>query len=134
MLETFFAILRQRVSHSLVTRMLRRSSVHSPADLAYIDDHPENVAFISAYIGEALARTSKGPADEIRAFSRGRNLTAEALRARLVVWHGEEDVFSPLPDLLAYLGDRVTEVRIKPGIGHLLALKHWEEILRDAAA
>lgn len=133
-LDTFFAILRQRVSPGLVGRILRRSSAHSPADLAYIDDHPEAVDFVAGYIGEALARTSRGPADEVRAFRRGRNLTAEALRAPLVVWHGEEDVFSPLPDLLAYLGDKAADVRIKPGIGHLLALKHWEELLRAMAA
>jgi pimeloyl-ACP methyl ester carboxylesterase/DNA-binding CsgD family transcriptional regulator len=133
-LETLFAILRQRISPSLVTRILRRSSVHAPADRAYIEAYPRSVEFIAAYVSEALARTSRGPADEVRAFRRARNATAEGLRARLVVWHGEQDVFAPLSDLLAYLGDRATEVRVKPAIGHLLALKHWEEILRDVAA
>lgn len=133
-LETFFAILRQRVSPALVGRILRRSSTHSPTDLAFLDSAPVMVDFIAAYITEALARSSRGPADEMRAFRRGRNLTAEALRTPLVVWHGEEDVFAPLSDLMAYLGDKATDVRIKPGIGHLLALKHWEELLREAAA
>ncbi len=92
------------------------------------------MAFIAAYVGEALARTSRGPSDEVRAFRRGQNLTMAELRVPLVVWHGEEDVMAPLPDLLAFLGDTPREVRLKPGIGHLLALKHWEEILREAAA
>lgn len=132
--ETLFAILRLRVSPAQVERVLRRSIAHSPSDQAFIEAHPELMAFIAAYVGEALARTSRGPADEVRAFRRGQNLTMAELRVPLVVWHGEEDVMAPLPDLLAFLGDTPREVRLKPGIGHLLALKHWEEILREAAA
>lgn len=132
--ETLFAVLRLRVSRGMVERILRRSCAHSPADLAFIDARPEVIDFIAGYAGEALARTSRGPADEIRAFRRARNLSVADLRTPVVVWHGEEDVFAPLADLLAFLGDKATEVRVKPGIGHLLALKHWEELLRDAAA
>ncbi|MDP3747760.1 MAG: hypothetical protein Q8Q88_12015 [Phenylobacterium sp.] len=132
--ETLFAVLRLRVSLTQVEKVLRRSIAHSPSDQAFVEGHPEVLPFIAAYVGEALARTSRGPADEVRAFRRGQNLTVTSLRAPLVVWHGAEDVMAPLPDLLAFLGDTPRELRIKPGIGHLLALKHWEEILRDAAA
>ncbi|WP_309642880.1 alpha/beta fold hydrolase [Phenylobacterium sp.] len=132
--ETLFAILRLRVSPSQVEKVLRRSVAHSPSDKAFIEEHPELLGFIAAYVGEALARTSRGPADEVRAFRRGQNLTVTELRAPVVVWHGEDDVLAPLPDLLAFLGDAPKELRIKPGIGHLLTLKHWEEILRRAAA
>lgn len=133
-LETFFAVLRLRLSPALIGRMLRSSIRHAPADLAFIDERPEVIDFIAAYISEALAKTSRGPADELRAFRRGRNLTVDGLKATVVVWHGEEDVLAPLPDLLAYLGDKASEVTIKPGVGHMLALKHWEEILRATAA
>ncbi len=132
--ETLFAVLRLRASPSQVEKVLRRSVAHSPSDKAFVEDHPEVLPFIAAYVGETLARTGRGPADEVRAFRRGQNLTVAALRTPLVVWHGADDVMSPLPDLLAFLGDAPREVRIKPGIGHLLALKHWEEILRDVAA
>ncbi|UTP40210.1 LuxR C-terminal-related transcriptional regulator [Phenylobacterium sp. LH3H17] len=132
--ETLFAVLRLRNSPAQVEKVVRRSIAHSPSDRAFVEAHPEVLPFISAYVAEALARTSRGPADEVRAFRRGQNQTISALRAPLVVWHGAEDVMAPLPDLLAFLGDTPHEVRIKPGIGHLLALKHWEEILRDAAA
>ncbi len=133
-LETFFAVLRLRISPAVIGRLLRSASRHAPADLAFLDDRPETVDFIAAYIAEALAKSSRGPADEVRAFRRGRNLTVEGLKAPVVVWHGEEDVLAPLPDLLTYLGDKASEVKIKPGVGHMLTLKHWEEILRAAAA
>jgi len=133
-LETLFSIIRMRVSRTQVERLLRRAIVHSPSDRAYIEAHPEVLDFIAAYVSEALARTSRGPADEVRAFRRGQNLTVSNLRVPLVVWHGEEDILAPLADLLAFLGDTPREVRLKPGIGHLLTLKHWEEILRSAAA
>lgn len=132
--ETLFAVLRLRMSRGVVERIVRRSCAHSPADLAFVEARPEVLDFVAGYVGEALARSSRGPADEIRAFRRGRNQSVADLRTPVVVWHGEEDVFAPLADLLAFLGDRATEVRVKPGIGHLLALKHWEDLLRDAAA
>lgn len=132
--ETLFAVLRLRNSPAQVEKVLRGAIAHSPSDRAFVEAHPEVLPFIAAYVGEALARTSRGPADEVRAFRRGQNLTMATLQAPLVVWHGADDIMSPLADLLAFLGQTPREVRVKPGIGHLLALKHWEEILRDAAA
>lgn len=133
-LETFFAILRLRLSPVMVERILRRSSTHSPADMAYLESHPETVSFIAAYIGEALARSSRGPADEVRAFRRGRNMALADLRTPLTVWHGEQDRLAPLPHLLAFLGDKAQAVHVVPAIGHFLALKHWDDILKEAAA
>lgn len=133
-LETFFSILRLRLSAPMVERILRRSSLGSPADLHFLEAHPEAISFIVAYVGEALARSSRGPADEIRAFRRARNMTLADLRAPLVVWHGEQDRLAPLSHLLAFLGDKAQEVHVVPGVGHFLALKHWEDILKEAAA
>ena len=133
-LESFFAILRLRLSPAMLERILRRSSVHSPGDLDYLASRPETAAFVAAYIGEALARSSRGPVDEIRAFRRGRNMEIGALRAPLSVWHGEEDRFAPLAPLLDFLGDRAGEVHVTPGIGHFLVLKHWRSLLAEAAA
>ena len=133
-LESFFAILRMRLSTAMLERIVRRSSVHSPGDLDYLDSHPETSTFLTAYIGEALARSSRGPADEIRAFRRARNMDIGALRAPLIVWHGEQDHFAPLAPLLAFLGDRASEVHVMPDIGHMMMLKHWRSLLADAAA
>ena len=133
-LESFFAILRMRLSTAMLERIVRRSSVHSPGDLDYLDGHPETSTFLTAYIGEALARSSRGPADEIRAFRRARNMDIGALRAPLIVWHGEQDHFAPLAPLLAFLGDRASEVHVMPDIGHMMMLKHWRSLLADAAA
>lgn len=132
--DTLFAILRLRATPAQVQSVLRRSISHSAADQAYLDANPVLLDYITAYIREALARSSKGPADEVLAYRRARNMTAAGLKAPLILWHGEEDVMSPLADLEAWLGARVSEVRLRPGIGHLLALKHWREILESAAA
>jgi pimeloyl-ACP methyl ester carboxylesterase len=132
--ETLFAVLRLRISRGLVERIVRRACAHSPADLAFIEARPDVIDFMTAYVSEALARSSRGPADEIRAFRRARNQSVDGLTAPVVVWHGAQDVFAPLADLLAFLGDKASEVRVKPDIGHLMALKHWEELLRDAAS
>ncbi len=132
--ETLYSVLRMRLSPALVQRLIHRAVVHSPADQAFVAEHPEVVSFMTAYVSECLARTSRGPADEIRAFRRGRNLTAADVRAPITVWHGAEDRLAPLPDLLAYLGDKPRDVRIVENVGHTLALKHWPEMLAFAAA
>ncbi|WP_310539827.1 alpha/beta hydrolase [Phenylobacterium sp.] len=133
-IETFYAILRLRLSAQLVDRIVRGSTAHSPGDAAYFAQNAHIATYIATYVGEALARTSRGAADEVKAFRRARNLTVAELSCPLEVWHGEEDVFAPLADLLDYLGDKPREVRVIPGIGHLMALKHWDEVLRRSAA
>jgi pimeloyl-ACP methyl ester carboxylesterase/DNA-binding CsgD family transcriptional regulator len=133
-LDTFYAILRLRLSPALVARMVRTGSGLSPGDRAYLQANPWVVEFVSAYVAECLAKTSRGAADEVKAFRRAGNLTAAELACPLTVWHGEEDHFAPLSDLLDYLGDKPREVRIFPGVGHMLALRHWDDMLREAAA
>lgn len=131
--ETFYAIIRLQLSVPLVERVVRRTAVFSPGDRAFFEDHPEVAEFVAAYVGECLAHTTRGPADELRAFRRAQNLTAAELRTPLIIWHGEEDLLAPLPDLLNYLGDKAEEVWQAPGIGHFLVLKHWEAVLRRMA-
>jgi pimeloyl-ACP methyl ester carboxylesterase/DNA-binding CsgD family transcriptional regulator len=133
-LDTFYAILRLRLSPALVGRMVGAGSGLSPGDRAYVQANPWVVEFVAAYVSECLARTSRGAADEVKAFRRAGNLTVAELTCPLTVWHGEEDQFAPLSDLLDYLGDKPSTVRIFPGVGHMLALRHWEDMLREAAA
>jgi pimeloyl-ACP methyl ester carboxylesterase len=132
--ETLYAVLRMRLSPALVNRMVERAVVHSPSDQAFLVEHPEMISFMTDYVTECLARSSRGPADEIRAFRRGRNLTAADVHAPITVWHGAEDRLAPLPDLLAYLGDKPRDVRVIEDVGYTLALKHWRDMLTFAAA
>ena len=131
--DAIFAIIRFRRSHALTRQMVRRTAAHSHGDWAYLDAHPEVVDYFWSYSGEAVVRTGKGPADDMRAFRQGGNLTPAALIAPVVVWHGAEDVLAPLTDLMAYLGDRAREVRVIDDIGHLMAIKHWDEIMQRMA-
>lgn len=129
-----YGIIRVRLSPALVQRMVRRSTSVSPGDRAWIDGNPQCADYISAYVAESLALGVRGQADEIKAFRQAGNLTIARLSAPVIVWHGEEDGFAPLSPLLAYLGDKAREVRVVPGAGHLMALKHWDEVLARMAA
>ncbi|WP_374346807.1 alpha/beta fold hydrolase [Phenylobacterium sp.] len=131
--ETLYAILRLRLSPNLVSRFMRHSIKHSPGDQAWLAAHPEAVDYVAAYVGEALDRTPRGAADEIVAFRRARNMTLAGLTAPLRIWHGEEDQFAPLQALLDFAGDLPAEVRVFPGMGHLLALRCWEAVFEDLA-
>jgi pimeloyl-ACP methyl ester carboxylesterase len=134
LVESFLAVLRLRLSPAMMIRVMQRSSAQSPGDLAYLAAHPEAAAYVAAYMTESLARSSRGPADELRAFRRGRNMSVNGLKAPLIVWHGEQDRLAPLPQLLAFLGEHASKVHVQPGVGHFLVLRHWDEILREMAA
>lgn len=134
LVETFLAVLRLRLSPAMMIRVMQRSSAQSPGDQAYLAAHPEVATYVAAYMTEALARSSRGPADELRAFRRGRNMSVNGLKAPLIVWHGEQDRMTPLPQLLAFLGEHASEVHVRPGVGHFLVLRHWDDILREMAA
>ena len=134
LVETLFAVLRLRLSPSMMARLMARSSAQSPGDQAYLRAHPELASFVAAYVGEALALGGRGPSDELRAFRRRGEMSLDGLKARLIVWHGEEDHLAPLAPLLEFLDGRADEVRLIPDVGHLMVLKHWDQILRAAAA
>jgi len=127
------AIVRARMSPVLAARMLARAARGAPGDRAFVEAHPDAAAYVEAYVGECLATSTRGPVDEIKAFRRAGNLTVAALSAPVVVWHGAEDSFAPLPELMAYLGEAVREMWVAPEMGHLLALKHWEAVLERLA-
>lgn len=131
--EVVGRLLKARLSPAMVERMLLRASAFSDGDRAFFAADPSAAVYVHDYVSECLAHGARGPAMEIGAFRRGQNQTLDGLTAPVIVWHGEEDAFSPLPDLLDFLGDRATEVRIVPGIGHAMALKHWPEIMARAA-
>ncbi|MBB3891498.1 pimeloyl-ACP methyl ester carboxylesterase/DNA-binding CsgD family transcriptional regulator [Phenylobacterium haematophilum] len=134
LMETFLAVLRLRLSPAMMIRVMQRSSAQSPGDQAYLAAHPEAATYVAAYMTEALARSSRGPADELRAFRRGRNMSVSGLKAPLIVWHGEQDRLAPLPQLLAFLGEHASEVRVRPGVGHFMILRYWDDIMRELAA
>lgn len=132
-METLFSVLRLRLSRRLVMTFMRRSSEGAPADLEFLEAHPETAAYVEAYFREALGLTARGAADEIRTVARSRNMTLEGLRARLHVWHGEDDAFAPVDDVLRFAGDRVDELRLFPKTGHLLPLREWPALMHHLA-
>lgn len=131
--ETFYGILRRRLNLADTEKLVAANTSLSQGDRAFLAENPWAIRFIAAYVRESLARTARGVADEFRAFRRSGNLTAAELACPLEVWHGEEDTFAPLADLLDYLGDRPREVRTFAGVGHMLTLQHWDEVLRHLA-
>ena len=131
--EAIYAVVRLRRSPALTRQMVRRGASHSAGDQAYLEAHPELADYVWAYVGEALAQSSRGVADDMKAFHLARDIPAPDLARPAVVWHGAQDTLTSLPDVLAYLGDQAGEVRVVEGIGHLLTHKHWREILERVA-
>ncbi len=132
--ETFYAILRMRLSPDLARRLVKRLASFSEADRAYFEANPAMADFVFAYVTECLAHGGRGIADEMTAFRRGRNMTLTSAIAPVVIWHGVDDQFSPMADILAFVGEHATEVRPLEGIGHLAPFKYWREIMQRIAS
>lgn len=132
--ETLYGIMNARISPSFIERMIAAGAAYAPGDRAYVEANPWVATFVASYNAECMAVSRKGPGAEMRAFRRAGNATADGLTCPVTVWHGEHDGFAPLSDLLDFLGPKATTVEIFPDTGHLLALRHWDGILRHAAA
>ncbi len=131
--ETFFAILRLHLSHGLVRHLTRAATAKSEGDRAFLAANPWAIGYIADSAAECLVLGCRGVVQEMQAFRRAGNSSAADLRCPLVVWHGADDSFAPLKDLLDYLGDRPAQVIVTPGVGHLLALARWKDMFRLAA-
>ena len=131
--EAIFTVLRLRRSHAL-TRNMARAGAISPGDRAFIETRPEAVDYMCALVGEALARSIRGPCDELKAYRRARHAPPYTPDRPVIIWHGAEDGMTSLPELLGYLGPGAGEVRQMEGIGHYMSQKHWPEILQRLAA
>ncbi len=132
--ETLYGIMNARISPSFIERMIAAGAAYAPGDRAYVEANPWVATFVASYNAECMAVSRKGPGAEMRAFRRAGNATADDLACPVTVWHGEHDGFAPLSDLLDFLGPKATRVEVFPDTGHLLALRHWDSILRHAAA
>jgi pimeloyl-ACP methyl ester carboxylesterase/DNA-binding CsgD family transcriptional regulator len=132
--ESVFAIVRMRLSAGMTARMMRRAASFSPGDAAFLEANPWVFDYVCGYVGEALARSAKGPAQDLAAFRGADNLEPPSLVCPVVVWHGAEDVICPAGDLLDYLGAQVGETRLFEGVGSFMTLKYWDEVLRRACA
>ena len=131
--DTFYAILRLRLSPAMLEKMIRSGANLSPPDRAFLDRTPEAISYVSAYVTECLARTSRGPTDEIKAFRRAGNQTVTDVSCPITVWHGEHDQLAPLSELLDYLGSKPVDVTVFSGAGHLLAFEKWSDLLHAIA-
>lgn len=131
--EGLYAILRLRLSSDFVRRLMRAATAHTPDDRAFVEANPWVSDYIAAYVEECVTSGVQGVLAELRAFRRAGNATADGVTCPVVVWHGEDDRLSPLNDLLDYLGDRASDVSVAPGMGHLLGVRRWRDILHHAA-
>lgn len=126
--DLMFALLRRRLNPRQIERFVR-TAASAPSDAAYLADHPGVVGYVCEYIAESLALTSRGIADEVKCAARNPALDLAGLKAPVTVWHGADDPMAGADDVVAWLGGRVAETRVFPGVGHFMPLRQWPEIL-----
>lgn len=81
---------------------------------------------------EAGRQGGRGIVDDYRAISQPWTFQPEEVRVPTQFWHGDKDKYVPLR-VSEELAERVpnAELQLRPGSGHLIALSHYEEILRS---
>ena len=132
--EALYAVVRTRRSLPLTRRLLRYASANSPGDRDYEAQNSWLAEYVCAYVGEALARTTRGPVDDLLAFRRAQSRPSPSPSAPVELWHGSEDRLTSLDSMALYASSAVIERRVFPGVGYFLAAKHWGEILERASA
>ncbi|SHI88382.1 Pimeloyl-ACP methyl ester carboxylesterase [Hymenobacter daecheongensis DSM 21074] len=93
---------------------------------------PHNRALLRDAAVQGFANDGQGVYFDSRAICQPLPFSLAAIQAPTTLWHGDADTIWP-PESLHYLTERVPQARVKmlPGEGHMLYLKHWEEILRQ---
>lgn len=126
--DLLFAMMRRQLNPRQLERFVR-AAASAPSDAAYLDAHNGVVEFITDYVSESLAVTSKGIADEVKLAARTPRLELRGLTAPITIWHGADDPMTGLDDVRAWLVGRISHERLFEGTGHFLPHKHWPETL-----
>ncbi|MGA0605292.1 alpha/beta fold hydrolase [Phenylobacterium sp. VNQ135] len=133
-MEAIFAILQFRRSPELIRQMITRVASAAPGDAAWLRTNPQFADYVCQYVGECLARGSRGPVQELVAFRRGRDRPPPlAPSTQVAVWHGAQGDAAPLASLLDALGAAPAELRVFDDAGMLMTPRRWPEILARAA-
>jgi pimeloyl-ACP methyl ester carboxylesterase len=96
---------------------------------------PTNRALLRDAAVQGFNHEGQGVYFDSRAICQPLSFSLSAITAPTTIWHGSADTIWP-PESLHYLTERIphTHMTMLPGEGHMLYLKHWEEILRQICA
>jgi fermentation-respiration switch protein FrsA (DUF1100 family) len=126
--DAIFTMMRLQMNRRHIVRMVR-AGASSPGDGAYLASHPQVLDFLAESIGESLAVSARGVADEVKCGARHRRTAAPILDIPVAIWHGVDDPQAAVGEVMAWIGPQAREVRIFQDVGHFLPHKHWLDIL-----
>lgn len=92
---------------------------------------PTNRALLRDAAVQGFNQEGQGVYFDSRAICQPLSFSLTSITAPTTIWHGNADTIWP-PESLHYLTERIPRscVNMLPDEGHMLYLKHWEEILR----
>lgn len=93
---------------------------------------PERLAMMGRSSQEAFRHGSRGPAQEIRLFTRPWGFDLADITMEVDLWHGEDDLQIPtlMAERMCEAIPRCTLHRI-PNAGHFWIIDHWGELLSE---
>ncbi|GAA3929789.1 alpha/beta hydrolase [Hymenobacter algoricola] len=96
---------------------------------------PANRLLLRDAAVQGFTHEGQGVYFDSRAICQPLPFSLAAVQASTTIWHGTADTIWP-PESLHYLTERIPQARINllPGEGHMLYLRHWAAILRQARA
>jgi pimeloyl-ACP methyl ester carboxylesterase len=98
-------------------------------DQPYLD-RPELREALAATLAEAFRRGGRGPAWELRLYTRPWRFPLQDIRTPVFLWHGEQDANHPIA-MARHLAAAIPDCRASfyPGEGHLHFVDRFPEIL-----
>lgn len=123
-------LTRPMVMRGDVEQLTRRMLSSMPPSDQKIMDSSGLLSILGQDIREALRQGGKGAADDLRVCVNDWGFKLEDIRARVFVWHGEDDRNVPLISghyFAAHIPH--AEATFVPNAGHFVLFSHWRQIL-----
>jgi pimeloyl-ACP methyl ester carboxylesterase len=115
-------------------RLLEQLRGELPAADRWVLASGTMTSLLRANYREALRRDSGGWIDDALAFRQSWGFNVAEIPGEVLLWHGEDDVFSPVEHTI-WLGERIpnSRVDIRPFEGHFGAMRVMPEVLHWAS-
>jgi len=133
LMNSFFNILRNRVSGQTNARLIFSIYGAIPHDRALLESRPDILDHMIAYTMEAVTVTAAGVAGELKCFARADEAPLPRLTMPVTAWHGTADKLSVMEDLESYLSGQIVHWQRFPDAGSLILHEHWPRVLQTLA-
>lgn len=131
LLATFFNIVKNRATRTLVRRVIMSIYGANPNDRIFLQNNPDILDHIVGSALENLTVSGAGIVGEIRCFSNASAVALENISAPVSLWHGGQDSLADADAMALSVASLSYTQKRFPQAGSTLLYEKWPEILQE---